>query len=195
MKSPLACLILLSVCLAHLGMSQTRTEETRKTVDQSTGDTTITESVIVSSSEDVTPRSGVIVVNPLKFFLFYNLSYFHRVSTNVAIGGGFQIPTPSDVHGWGVNAEVRIYPSAKSPRGFYVAPNLSYNQLSSSDAKSDPFSIGVLLGWQWFPGDEFAIGLGIGVDYYTGELTEEDGDIERYSGAVPALRFDIGYAW
>ncbi|MGB2959599.1 MAG: hypothetical protein WBG01_05685 [Bacteroidota bacterium] len=195
MRSLVAATVLLSIWFAHPAVGQTRTEETRKTVDPSTGDTTVTESIIVSRSEDITRRTGVIVVNPLKFFLFYNLSYFHRVSPTVAVGGGFQIPTPSDVHGWGVNAEVRLYPSAKSPRGFYVAPNLSYNQLSSSDAKTEPFSIGVLLGWQWFPGDEFAIGLGIGVDYYTGELIEENGSFERYSGAVPALRFDIGYSW
>jgi hypothetical protein len=195
MKSPLAGVLLLLVWFAHPALGQTRTEETRKTVDPSTGDTTVTESVIISSSEDITPRTGVIVVNPLKFFLFYNLSYFHRLSPSVAVGAGFQIPTLSDVHGWGLNAEVRLYPSAHSPRGFYVAPNLSYNRLSTSDARSDPFSIGVLLGWQWFPGDEFAIGLGLGVDYYTGELTEENGNFERYSGAVPALRFDIGYSW
>jgi hypothetical protein len=195
MRTLLCCILLLCLLAAQQGVGQTRTEETRKAVDPSTGDTTVTESVIISRTEDITPRTGVIVVNPLKFFLFYNLSYFHRLSPNVSLGGGFQIPTMSDVHGWGVNAEVRIHPSAKSPRGFYIAPNVSYNQLSSSEGKTDPFSIGVLLGWQWFPGDEFAIGLGIGVDYYTGELTEEDGDFERYSGAVPALRFDIGYSW
>jgi len=59
----------------------------------------------------------------------------------------------------------------------------------------NPFSFGALVGWQWFPGDQFAIGLGIGVDYYIGAIEEDNGNMERYNGTVPALRFDIGYAW
>jgi hypothetical protein len=186
---------LLCVVLVHPGIAQTRTEETKKSVTTEKGDTVVTQSVIIAKSEDITPRTGVIVVNPLKFFLFYNLSYFHRVSPNVAVGGGFQIPTLSDINGFGLNAEVRIHPSGKSPRGFYIAPNISYNRLTSGDVESSPFSAGVLLGWQWFPGDEFAIGLGIGVDYYTGSVSDNKENFGKYDGTVPALRFDIGYAW
>jgi hypothetical protein len=56
--------------------------------------------------------------------------------------------------------------------------------------------MGGLVGWQWFPGDQFAIGLGIGADYYflSDDNTGND-DFEDYSGMAPALRFDIGYAW
>ncbi|MDH3252185.1 MAG: hypothetical protein OEM41_05290 [Ignavibacteria bacterium] len=195
MKLDAIVAVLLCVVFVHYGAAQTRTDETKKTLTTEKGDTVVTQSVIVSKSEDITPRTGVIVINPLKFFLFYNFSYFHSVSPNVAVGGGFQIPTPSGINGFGVNAEVRIYPSGKSPRGFYVAPNVSYNRLTSSDSESSPFSAGVLLGWQWFPGDEFAIGLGIGVDYYTGSVSTEGGGFEKFDGSVPALRFDIGYAW
>jgi len=186
-------LFVLAVC--ESAPAQTRTEETRKTVDPAKGDTVVTESVIISRSEDVTPRTGVLFVNPLKFFLLYNLSYMHRVSPTVAVGGGIQIPTPADVTGFGFSAEVRIHPSGKGPRGFYVAPNISYTSLTSGTSTADPFSIGVLLGWQWFPGDEFAMGLGLGVDYYSGSTSTDGGEISKFSGAVPALRFDIGYAW
>ena len=55
--------------------------------------------------------------------------------------------------------------------------------------------MGALIGWQWFPGDDFAIGLGIGADYYTGSVDENGSDFGNYSGTVPAVRFDIGYAW
>jgi len=194
MRSALVTLLLFVACTSQFVFGQVRTEETRKTVTEK-GDTVVTKSEIVSKSEDITPRTGVLFVNPLKFILFYNLSYMHRVSPNISLGGGFQIPTLEGVDGWGVNAEVRVHPSGKSPRGFYVAPNISYNNLHSESSEATPFSFGVLLGWQWFPGDEFAIGLGLGVDYYSGSASGGNGDITKFDGSVPALRFDIGYAW
>jgi hypothetical protein len=194
MKSTIV-LLLVSMFLTGVGTAQTRTTETKKSVEKKEGDTTTTESVIISQSEDITPRTSMIIVNPLKFILFYNLSYFHRLSSSAVIGGGIQFPTPADVSGFGVNAEVRFYPSMKAPRGFYVAPNVSYNSLESGSEKANPFSIGGLVGWQWFPGDDFAMGLGIGADYYTGSVTDESGDIGKFDGWAPALRFDIGYAW
>lgn len=176
--------------------AQVVTEEKKKTVTES-GDTVYTESTIISISEDITSRNDMIVINPLKFFIFYNLSYFHKISDKVALGAGFQIPTIGGLGGFGVNAEARIYPSGKTLRGFYVAPNISYNHLTVNNDNdgTSAFSIGALIGWQWFPGDDFAIGLGIGVDYYTGTIDENDNDFSNYSGSVPAVRFDIGYAW
>ena len=188
-------LLLMGVIGAQLGDAQTLTKEKRKSVEKKDGDTTTTESVIISQSEDITPRSQMILINPLKFLLFYNLSYFHKVSSSVAVGAGVQFPTIQDLNGYGLNAEVRIYPSGKSPRGFYVAPNISYNKLWSGDNQTEPFSVGALVGWQWFPGEDFAIGLGIGADHYSGTLTEGDDNFGKYEGWVPALRFDIGYAW
>lgn len=188
-------LLVVSIVLTGIGIAQTRTTETTKSVEKKEGDTTITQSVIVSQSEDITPRRSMIIVNPLKFLLFYNLSYYHKLSASTVIGGGFQVPTPSGVSGFGVNAELRLHPSGKAPRGFYVAPNISYNTLRSGPDTVNPFSIGGLVGWQWFPGDEFAMGLGIGADYYTGSVQDESGDIGKFDGWAPALRFDIGYAW
>lgn len=184
-------LVLSNICLA-----QVRTGETKTTVDKVTGDTTVTESVIITDSEDITPRNNLIVVNPLKFFLFYNISYFHRFTNTLIIGAGFQMPTPSGFSGYGLNGEVRLYPTGKNMRGFYVAPNISYNSISSDEgAKADIFSAGVLVGWQWFPGDEFAIGLGIGLDHYSASGNDENDEFGSYDGLAPALRFDIGYVW
>ena len=139
----------------------------------------------------------MVIINPLKFLIFYNISYFHKVSESVIIGGGLQVPTPSGWSGFGINAEVRFHPSGKNMRGFYIAPNFSYNSLkeesSSSVSEENVYSIGALAGWQWFPSAEFAIGLGIGLDYYSG-FDESDSDGFE-NGLAPALRFDIGYAW
>jgi hypothetical protein len=181
--------------ILHPLYGQTKTDETRQTVDKVTGDTTVTEITTISHSTDITPRNSMIVINPLKFFLFYNITYFQKISPKVSFGCGIQMPTIKDLNGFGVNAEIRYYPSGKTLRGFYIAPNVSYNHLSSDDATTSPVSIGGLIGWQWFPGEEFAIGLGIGIDYYSGKISEDNGDFEKYSGKVPVVRFDIGYAW
>jgi hypothetical protein len=192
----LTIMILISGILVQ-SFAQTRTDETKKVVQKTEGDTTRIESVTVSVTEDVTPRNSMIIINPLKFFLFYNLSYYAKVAPGVAIGAGIQVPTISGLDGYGINAEVRLHPSEKTLRGFYFAPNLSYNRLYSNedDGSLSAFSLGGLIGWQWFPSDEFAIGLGIGVDYYVSSATNVNDDFESYKGFAPALRFDIGYAW
>jgi hypothetical protein len=194
MKSILS-IILMSLLFIPALQAQTRTDETTKTVTRVEGDTTITEAITISQEEDITPRRRMIVINPLKFFLFYNITYFQQITPNLALGAGLQSPTIGDLDGFGFNAELRFYPGARTLRGFYIAPNLGYNQISTEDLKTEPLSVGLLIGWQWFPGDEFAIGLGVGVDYYHGTITETDGDLENYHGKVPVLRFDIGYAW
>jgi hypothetical protein len=197
MKFRIIYVLAISFFLFQSTYSQVRTEETKKAVDDKTGDTTVTRSIIISKSEDITPRNHMIVINPLKFFLFYNISFFQKVSQNLGIGGGIQIPTLSGLNGFGVNAEMRFYPSGKTLRGFYFAPNISYNRLSGehSNTTISAFSVGGLVGWQWFPGDDFAIGLGLGIDYYTGSNSNSGEDFGSYDGTVPAVRFDIGYAW
>jgi hypothetical protein len=197
MKLKIIFILIVGLFLYKSTYSQVQTEETKKTVDEKTGDTTLTRSIIIAQSEDITPRNHMIVINPLKFILFYNLTYFQKVSQNIGIGGGLQIPTISGLNGFGINAEMRLYPSGKTLRGFYFAPNISYNRLSGehSDVTTSAFSVGGLVGWQWFPGDDFAIGLGLGIDYYTGANSNNGDDFGRYHGTVPAVRFDIGYAW
>lgn len=187
--------LLLTVIVSINMTGQDKTDESKLTVNKATGDTIYTESVIISHTEDITPRNSMIVINPLKFLLFYNISYFHKINENAVVGGGFQFPTLSGLDGFGINAEVRFYPSGNNLRGFYVAPNFSFNHISAEDGSTSPFSLGVLVGWQWFPGDQFAMGLGIGIDYYFGSMKEKNKDFESYSGSAPALRFDIGYAW
>jgi len=174
---------------------QERTDEKKWTIDPQTGDTLFTSSVIVSQSEDITPRNSMIVINPLKFLVFYNISYFQKLNESTAIGVGLQMPTISGVNGFGVNAEARFYPKGNNLKGFYLAPNFSYNNLTEEGDNENVSitSAGGLVGWQWFPGEQFAMGLGIGVDYYF--FSGNSDDFEDYNGFAPALRFDIGFAW
>jgi len=191
----LSLVLLIGLAIFASGFGQERTDEKKWTIDPVTGDTIYSEATIISQSEDITPRSSMIIINPLKFLLFYNISYFHKINDGLAIGGGIQMPTISGLNGFGVNAEARFYPKGKNLKGFYFAPNVSYNNLSSdgSDASVSITSVGGLVGWQWFPGEQFAMGLGIGVDYY---FFSGDSDVyTKLDGTVPLLRFDIGYAW
>ena len=188
-------ILIISLLMFSFNFGQERTDERKWTIDPETGDTTYSEAVIISKSEDITPRNSMIVINPLKFLLFYNLSYFNKLNDRLAFGVGIQIPTISGLDGFGVNAEARFYPKGKNLKGFYFAPNVSYNNLSSDDSDESVSitSIGGLIGWQWFPGDQFAMGLGIGVDYYF--FSGVNDDFDRLDGTAPSLRFDIGYAW
>lgn len=181
--------ILLLIFFALQANAQTKTEQKKFTIDPVTGDTVYVEETIISASEDITPRNNMIAINPLKFLLFYNLTYYHKIGEQTVIGIGVQSPTIKGVSGFGFNGEIRFHPSGKNMRGFYLAPNFSYNNLEDANV----YSIGALAGWQWFPGDQFAIGLGIGLDYYT--FSGNDDDLHDYNGKAPALRFDIGYAW
>ncbi len=192
-----------------VSFAQIKTEGTVTEVDSATGQVKTTTYTDIKKEEDITPRGNMITINPLKFFIFYNLSYYHAFSKNIAIGIGAQMPTISDIGGFGVNAEMRFYPSKKALRGFYAAPNVSYNTLSNEytsyngetttteSITANSFSVGLLAGWQWFPGDDFAIGLGIGFDYYflSGDLNGNESIFNSFDGFRPALRFDIGYAW
>lgn len=193
--------IAMFVLLAVSATAQIKTTEETTTVDGN-GSATTTYSTSIKTEEDITPRTNMIVVNPLKLFLFYNLSYFHALSNNIAVGGGLQVPTLDGLSGFGLNAEMRFHPSGKALRGFYIAPNISYNNMSGDNSNSESvsvFSIGGLLGWQWFPGDDFAMGLGLGVDYYDLSTSADDETTDdvfnSFDGLSPALRFDIGYAW
>jgi hypothetical protein len=191
----LSLAFLISVLFFSSGFGQDKTEEKKWTIDPATGDTIYSESVIISKTEDITPRTGMIIINPLKFLLFYNISYFHKINDGAAIGFGIQTPTLSGLDGFGINAEVRLYPKGNNLKGFYFAPNVSYNRMSSdnSDESVSISSVGGLIGWQWFPGEQFAMGLGIGMDYYF--FSGDNDAFSKVDGTAPLLRFDVGYAW
>jgi len=191
----LSITMMITFAILTSGFGQERSDEQKWTIDPETGDTIFTQSVIISEYQDITPRNSMLVINPLKFFLFYNISYFHKINDGAAIGVGIQMPTISGVNGFGFNAEARLYPNGNNLRGFYFAPNFSYNNLTDEGDNENAVitSIGGLVGWQWFPGDQFAMGLGIGVDYYF--FSGDDADFNDLNGFAPAIRFDIGYAW
>jgi len=211
MRMKFVLAIFFSCSLYGVAFAQTKTVETKTTRDTVTGKITTTTDTILSESEDIRRINNMITINPLKFIVFYNLSYYRALSPSIAIGGGLQLPTLHGFGGVGASGEMRIYPSGKALRGFYIAPNVSYTYITYSysfpdgsgnfnsyNSSGNTSTVGFLLGWQWFPGDEFAIGLGLGMDYYF-LSTNAGAQYVNFgafgNGAAPALRFDIGYAW
>lgn len=221
-QQPLVFTIALSGLLAlSLGdlRAQTKVEQHTISIDSATGKRTVTIDTIIKKEENVTPYTDMINVNPLKFFLAYNLSWVHKTGTSTAISVGTEYENIlNNTSAWGILGEFRYYLSKKSLHGFYVAPNFSFTQSSNVFYSTyDPgsgiystgtytaqmMSLGVLIGWQWFPADDFSMGFGIGVDDYI-PLNQKTGDnYEDFNllgglygkGTSPTLRFDLGYAW
>ena len=216
-KILLAFLVLVGI--ASISQAQTEVKQRKVSIDSATGKRTVTMDTIVKTEEEITPYTDMIDVNPLKFIFAYNLNWMHKLSENTALGIGLEFGTPQGYTAWGALGEFRFYPSKKSLHGFYVAPNISYVQTSNvSYGNYDPatstysqgyyieqmFSAGILIGWQWFPGSNFSMGFALGVDDYIAlnkmSGNHNDGDFPLIggvngTGASPALRFDIGYAW
>ena len=187
MKKLTQLLIFTALLLAADASAQQKTTETRTPVDSTT-------TIVISDTQDITPRNNVLLVNPLEFFIFYNLTFLHRLNDNSAMAVGARTPTLARVGGAGINAEYRYYPKGTALKGFYFAPIASINRLTADDESLTATSVGARAGWQWFAGRDFSIGFGLGLDYYVAE-DSDDGDLSEYSGTIPALRFNIGYSW
>jgi hypothetical protein len=172
--------------------------------------TTVSTVTTVATSEDITPHENMISTDPIKFWLFYNISYYRAISPHVVVGGGIQLPTAMgdrEITGFGVNLEARFYIGGKPLRGFFMNPIFSFNSLSyemynwdapgNTKVKDTPASLGLMMGWNWYPWEEFATTISIGADYNFSATSEEGllGLGSDKQGVVPAARFTIGYAW
>lgn len=189
-------------------IAQTRTTETRMTKDTTIDGTATTVTTTIIDAEDITPRNNILSVSPVKYILFYNLTYYRKLSDMWVIGAGLSIPTfggklddETTIGGFGANIEGRFYPNGNAPKGFYIAPNLYYNTLSITDGGDYKYlwtTVGVLFGFQFFPARDFSLGCGIGFDYFIPSATNNGQtitDLDPFQRVLPAIRFDFGYAW
>ncbi len=151
----------------------------------------------IFSSQNIFSQNekNIIAVNPVKFFVFYNLNYYRSISASSVIGGGAQIPTFKSAKGYGFQAEYRYHFGGRAPVGFYTAPNFSYNKIEIKNVAGEPISAGILFGWQWMFENNFAMGIGLGGDYYFLRSTIIERDFNLVNGFLPAIRFDVGFAW
>jgi hypothetical protein len=208
----------LLLVLTATGLAQTkRTEETKTesqtNVDSTSGKvTTVSTVTSVASTEDITPRTHMISSDPIKFWQFYNISYYRAISPQIVVGGGIQLPTAlgdREMTGFGVNLEARFYLSGKPFRGFHLNPVFTFNSISyesymwdsqgptNAKIKDTPASIGLLMGWHWYPWEEFGTQIAFGADYNISGTSESGilGLASEKVGVVPSARFTVGYSW
>ncbi len=202
-------LFVLVLFISVSARAQTEVKQHTVSIDSATGKTTVSDETIIKKEEDITPYTDMVNINPLKFFIAYNMTWYHKIANNAAVGIGAEFGALHENTAWGMNAEFRFYPSKKSMHGFYFAPNISYVQATNVDYyfydgygsyTARTMTAGMLLGWQWFPGSDFSIGLALGADAYIPLNTSHADSYDLLggiygSGVYPAIRFDIGYAW
>jgi hypothetical protein len=215
MMKLLLCLTLLVLTTGTIFAQETKVEETREVrAEKDSADAHVVTTHYSRTTEEVTPRREMLTINPIKFFVFYNLQYLRQVLPHVAVGAGFNLPTYHSIKGIGFNAEARWYPGSHALRGGYLAPTISANFLTVTDndysyivdggyyndgiaTKSNAIDLGLVLGWQWFWSDDFAIGIGLGFDY---PVSVSPGArsipfVNTSDAAETVFRLDIGYGW
>ncbi len=180
----LALILLLGAACTHAAAAQKRTIEKRTPVDSTT-------TIVETQTEDITPRHHLMIVDPLRFFVLYNAAYYQAVTPALALGAGLQVPAFDAIDGVIVTAEARFYVRKQALKGFYVAPNLWIDSVTEHD--DTRVELGVVAGWQWFTGRDFALGFGLGAAF---DLNGPGNDTYGlYDGSRPIVRFNIGYAF
>ena len=161
-------------------------------------------------------HTGMIVIDPFKFWQFYNLSYYHAILPRLALGVGAQIPASfgeRDLEGVGFTAEARFQLSEALFDGPYVGAALwfdrfrhdeyipadqrEYGDPSSRTLDESHLSTGALLGWHISIWEGLGAEASVGVEYNISPTTEANTpSIGSHNGGfVPAARMMIGYAW
>jgi hypothetical protein len=207
---------LIALLLGLTAAASSQTKRVESTTTETKADTTdgkvVTNSTVttVATSEDITPRHHMISSDPFKFWLYYNVSYYYAITPHIVVGGGIQTPTAlpdREISGFGVNLEGRFYLGGKPFRGFHINPVLSINTLtyerydwdaSGNERITDtPVSLGLLMGWHWYPWDEFGTQIAFGADYNFSATSEEGllGLGSHKEGIIPTARFTVGYSW
>src|SRR5687768_12516417 len=170
--------------LATAATAQVKTVETRtiETDLDSLGDGKVIRSETVTSmstTEDMTAKKHMVIIDPIKFFSLFNAGYQHAVTENITIGGNIQATTQIvDAKGWGVAFEGRYYPDGHPFRDFHVDASLAYNDITADHSEWDydtgyiskpvkiaPLAAGVRIGWHWYPWKNLAAEFALGADY------------------------------
>ena len=198
--------------------TESKTTETQKAVDSTSGKVVESSKITtIAYSEDISSRTNMVYLDPIKFFGLFNIGYQHALSPIFSVGGTLQAPTQlTDATGFGAIAETRFYPGGHPFRGFHVGGNIAYNHItteqydyesqSTKETTIDPVSIGVSVGWHWYPWSDFAVELALGGDLVlNGRKKVSSYDIDPYEDSVPFVNnlrgiaptghIQIGYSW
>lgn len=133
---------------------------------------------------------------------YLNLSYYRSFGEHHAAGAyiGYLYHPVGDerITGYGYGLAYRYYPAGKALARFYYSPiiGLQQGEVVRQDRKpATGILVSGMFGWQWFPEERFAVGLGVGGRVILGGADEEDPVIRDAFGASPIITLDLGYGW
>lgn len=149
----------------------------------------------------VIPRNAVMVNLGGLALDYLNLSYYRSLDSSNALGAyaGYLYHLIGDdrITGYGFGVSYRYYPAGRGLARFYYSPTIGIQLGDVVDDKRDQ-AVGVLVsamvGWQWFPEEVFAVGLGVGARAIFGRQ-QDDPVIGTAFGATPVITLDLGYGW
>jgi hypothetical protein len=214
-----AMLLLVSAASAQTETQEKTTTETR--IDSSNNGSVKKVELVtsVATSRDLTPRTNMVLIDPVRFYSYFNASYQRAVSPVFSVGGSVMVPTQfTDASGAAITAEGRYYPGGAMFKGFHLGGNFTYSGIkheyqqydydkgTSSTVSTDvPSSIGMNIGWQMYPWSDFVFDFAIGADYnLSGPDPRENRGyyggsdlpfMNSYQGFFPTIHFGVGYAW
>ncbi len=131
---------------------------------------------------------------------FIDVSFYHALTGSDALGvlGGL-IYYPfghESVTGWAAALAYRFYPGRRALWRFYVSPMVGYQSASiNPDTSASGPMAAAVIGWQWFPEGNLAVGMGFGTRYAFGGSDSPSAEIRKTFGFRPVLVFDMGYSW
>jgi hypothetical protein len=188
--------------------AQERTEETVITSEGSSGTSDTTKRIVITDREDLREFDNMVMIDPIKFMMWINASYYRVLSDRMALGATAQVASAlfrDDVSGFGLQADVLFYPAGKVFRGFRLGGMASFSSVTQETFETtgpisvtdNPTTIGPMIGWtSWFT-DDLAIDLSIGGEFTLNNISyavwpywqEESGKF------YPFMSAKIGYAW
>lgn len=164
----------------------------------------------VSTIKGFTQKENVIKINLVNAFLktpeiFYEL----RVNSqnSFAIGGFYTLYNPQDteVEGWGLTAEFRIYlANSNAPAGVYIAPYGRYQNLKLISSSGGPgtfgaMGVGLVAGYQRYINHWLIIEGFLGGGYNIGSVTSKtqisDFLMDYYDGLVFRFGINVGFSF
>jgi hypothetical protein len=150
---------------------------------------------------EVIPRNAVMVNLGGLALDYLNLSYYRAVDSNNAFGAYvgylYHVVGNEQIAGYGFGLSYRYYPAKRAISRFYYSPTIGIQFGDVVNGARDRITgvlVSAMVGWQWFPEEVFAVGLGFGGRMIFGEHSS-DPVIGEAFGASPVITLDLGYAW
>lgn len=149
-----------------------------------------------------TPHHAVVVNAGGVAVDYTGIAYLRRVADHHAVGGfarfvyrpvGAYLP-----RGVGAGLLYRFYPGGQALWRFHYSAQAEYLEawLTGDRATATGgLGIGLTLGWQWFPIEDFGVGFSIGQQYVAPLKSITNDALAQLFGFRPLLSFDLGYAW